>query len=117
MNDFVFKTRPYDHQLEAFTASAEKTNFALLMDMGTGKTKVDIDSMGHCFEKGLIDFAIIVAPKGVIRNWVPEIAAHLPERIEREIVIWKPGLTKAHRKELMDLHEHTGKMKFLQMFV
>ena len=115
MIKFVFKTEPYDHQREAFDASAEKVNFAYLMDMGTGKTKVDIDSMGHCFEKGLINFAIIVAPKGVIRNWIPEIEAHLPERIEREIVLWNPSLSKAHRKELMDLHEHTGKLKFLLM--
>jgi SNF2 family DNA or RNA helicase len=115
MSEFVFKTEPYDHQREAFDASAERVNFALLMDMGTGKTKVDIDSMALCFEKGIIDFAIIVAPKGVIRNWVPEIAAHLPERIEREIVLWRPSLSKAHRKELMDLHENTGKMKFLLM--
>ena len=115
MTEFVFKTEPYDHQREAFDASAERVNFALLMDMGTGKTKVDIDSMALCFEKGIIDFAIIVAPKGVIRNWVPEIAAHLPERIEREIVLWRPSLSKAHRKELRDLHEKTGKMKFLLM--
>ena len=115
MSEFVFKTEPYDHQREAFNASAERVNFALLMDMGTGKTKVDIDSMALCFEKGIIDFAIIVAPKGVIRNWVPEIAAHLPERIEREVVLWRPSLSKAHRKELMDLHENTGKMKFLLM--
>ena len=115
MTEFVLKTEPYDHQREAFAASAERANFALLMDMGTGKTKVDIDSMALCFEKGIIDFAIIVAPKGVIRNWVPEIAAHLPERIEREIVLWRPSLSKAHRKELMDLHENTGKMKFLLM--
>ena len=115
MAEFIFKTEPYDHQREAFTASAERVNFALLMDMGTGKTKVDIDSMALCYEKGIIDFAIIVAPKGVIRNWVPEIATHLPDRIEREIVVWKPSLTKTNRKELMDLYEHTGKMKFLLM--
>jgi len=115
MIKFVFKTEPYDHQREAFDVSAEKVNFALLMDMGTGKSKVDIDSMGHCFEKGLVDFAIIVAPKGVIRNWISEIEAHLPERIEREIILWKPSLSKTHRKELTELYEHTGKLKFLLM--
>ena len=115
MEEFVFKTTPYAHQMEAFISSAERPNFAILMDMGTGKTKVDIDSMAHCFEKGLIDFALIVAPKGVIRNWVPEIEAHLPDRIEREVVVWKPNLSKAHRKELMDLHESTGRLKFLLM--
>ena len=115
MPDFIFKTKPYDHQSEAFTASADRTNFALLMDMGTGKTKTAIDSMGYCYEEGLIDFAIIVAPKGVIRNWIPEIEAHLPERIDREIVLWRPDLTKAKRKEIMDLYQGTGKMKFLLM--
>ena len=115
MTKFVFKTQPYDHQRDAFDISAEKINFALFMDMGTGKTKVDIDSIGHCFEKGVIDFALIVAPKGVIRNWIPEIEAHLPDRIERETVLWKPSLTKAHRKELKDLAENTGKLKFLLM--
>ena len=115
MTDFIFKTEPYDHQREAFAASAEKANFALLMDMGTGKTKVDLDSIGLCFEAGTIDFAIIVAPKGVIRNWVPEIAAHLPDRIEREIVIWSPSLSKFHRQELNDLYTETGKLKFLLM--
>jgi len=115
MPQYEFKTQPYDHQREAFAASAEKVNFALLMDMGTGKTKVDLDSIGLCYEKGVIDFALIVAPKGVIRNWIPEIAAHLPERIEREIVLWKPSLTKAHRKELQDLSQHTDKLKVLLM--
>ena len=41
MPEFNFKTQPYAHQKEAFDASAEKTNYALLMDMGTGKSKVD----------------------------------------------------------------------------
>ena len=115
MEEYVFKTDPYDHQREAFAASAGKADFALLMDMGTGKTKVDIDSMAQCFETGRIDFALIVAPKGVIRNWLREIDTHLPDRVEREVVLWKPNLTKANRKELMDLHEHTGKLKFLLM--
>jgi SNF2 family DNA or RNA helicase len=115
LTKFIFKTQPYDHQRDAFDTSAERVNFALFMDMGTGKTKVDIDSIGHCFEKGVIDFALIVAPKGVIRNWIPEIEAHLPDRIEREIVLWKPSLSKAHRKELQDLAENTGKLKFLLM--
>ena len=116
MTKFVFKTEPYLHQHEAFAASAERGSYALLMDMGTGKTKVDIDSMGLCYEKGLIDFALIVAPKGVIRNWVPEIEAHLPDRIKRKIVLWRPSLSKAHRKELADLYESTEDgLKFLLM--
>ena len=117
MEKFIFKTIPYKHQKESFDSSADAENFALLMNMGTGKTKVCLDTIGHNFEEKQIDLAIIVAPKGVIANWVGEIETHLPDRIEREIVLWKPNLTKTKRQELKDLYEKSGKLKFLLMNV
>ena len=118
MEDYKFKTTPYAHQREAFMLSAQKKVYALLMDMGTGKTKVCLDTIGHLFEKQEIDFSLIVAPKGVIANWLGEIETHLPDRIEREIVLWKPSLTKKFREELKDLSSpSSGKLKFLLMNV
>ena len=118
MEEYKFKTTPYAHQREAFVLSAQKKVYALLMDMGTGKTKVCLDTIGHLFEKQEIDFSIIVAPKGVIANWLGEIETHLPERIEREIVLWKPALTKKFRETLKELSTPSpGKMKFLLMNV
>ena len=38
--DYKFKTEPYAHQLHALGASHNKENFALFMEMGTGKSKV-----------------------------------------------------------------------------
>ena len=115
MSKFVFETEPYQHQLEAFEGSVEKDNFALLMDMGTGKTKVCLDTLAYNFENNRSDFAIIVAPKGVIANWIGEIETHLPKRIDRQVVLWKPNLTKIKRKELTDLYEENGKLKILLM--
>ena len=43
-SDFAFKTAPFDHQQQAFLLSRDKKNFALLMEQGTGKTKVIIDT-------------------------------------------------------------------------
>ena len=118
MEEYKFKTTPYAHQREAFVLSAEKKVYALLMDMGTGKTKVCLDTIGHLFEKQEIDFSIIVAPKGVIANWLGEIETHLPARIEREVVLWKPALTKKFRETLKELSTPSpGKMKFLLMNV
>ncbi len=118
MEEYKFKTTPYAHQREAFVLSAQKKVYALLMDMGTGKTKVCLDTIGHLFEKQEIDFSIIVAPKGVIANWLGEIETHLPERIEREVVLWKPALTKKFRETLKELSTPSpGKMKFLLMNV
>ena len=114
---FKFHTQPYDHQREAFDGSGEAQNYALLMDMGTGKTKVCIDTMALNFEKKRINFALIIAPKGVIANWIGEIETHLPERVERQVVLWKPSLTKAKRQELKDLYDQKGELKFLLMNV
>jgi len=61
-----FKTKPYDHQLEAFNLSCEVESFALLMEQGTGKTKVIIDTAAHLFGLGRIDAVLVVAPNGQI---------------------------------------------------
>ena len=114
---YIFFSTPYDHQREAFEASADTKSFALLLDMGTGKTKVTLDTVGYLFEKGNIEFVLVVAPKGVIPNWIPEIEAHLPPRIEREVGLWNPSLSKQRRDELNELHTKSSKLKFLLMNV
>ena len=43
--NFNFKTQPYKHQLTALEDSWSATFYALLMEMGTGKTKVALDTM------------------------------------------------------------------------
>ena len=40
-----FKTKPFNHQLQALGCSWDKTNFAYFMEMGTGKSKVLIDNI------------------------------------------------------------------------
>jgi len=51
---YIFFSAPYDHQREAFEASADAQSFALLLDMGTGKTKVTLDTVGYLFEKSSV---------------------------------------------------------------
>ena len=114
---YIFFSAPYDHQREAFEASADAQSFALLLDMGTGKTKVTLDTVGYLFEKSSVELVLVVAPKGVIPNWVPEIEAHLPPRIEREVVLWNPSLSKKRRDELNELYTKSSKLKFLLMNV
>ena len=115
--NYIFFSEPYGHQREAFDASADAQNFALLLDMGTGKTKVTLDTVAYLFEKSAIEFVLVVAPKGVISNWRGEIEAHLPPRIGREVVLWNPSLSKQRRKELNDLHTKSKNLKFLLMNV
>ena len=44
---YKFKTKPYKHQEKVFRQSKDERNFALFMEMGTGKTKVAIDTIGY----------------------------------------------------------------------
>ena len=38
--------------------------------MGTGKSKILLDNIAMLYDHGKINAAVIVAPKGVYKNWV-----------------------------------------------
>ena len=84
-----FKTKPFTHQLQALGCSWSHENFAYFMEMGTGKSKVLIDNIAMLYDSGKINAAVIIAPKGVYRNWERlEIPAHLPDHIETRVTTW-----------------------------
>jgi SNF2 family DNA or RNA helicase len=104
MNGFEFKTQPYDHQRKALKDSWAADYYALFMEMGTGKTKVAIDTMAVLYEAGKIDSALVIAPKGVYDNWVKnEIPAHMPDRIALNLVRWTPSKTIKYESVLWNL--------------
>lgn len=101
---YEFKLEPYAHQKEIFETTWQKQWYAFFLEMGTGKSKIAIDTMGSLFENGDIDTALIIAPKGVYDNWVKkEIPAHLPDRIKTNIVRWNPAFTKGFRASMNKL--------------
>ena len=105
--DYKFKTEPYEHQLTALGASHKKENFALFMDMGTGKSKVLIDNIAMLYDRGKINAALIVAPKGVYHNWErQELPIHMPEHVLYQIITWSPVETKKKQGELKKLFIH-----------
>ena len=97
----VFKTTPYQHQKEALSIGAERESFGLLMEMGTGKSKCLIDNVAHLYLKGKLNFALVIAPKGVYRNWVSkEIPEHLCDDIPRRVIRWVASPNKQQEAEL-----------------
>lgn len=95
LKDMVFKTKPYQHQLDALTASRDKRAFALLMEMGTGKTKVCIDTVAHLFNRGEVNGLLVIAPKSICHNWSSkEIPTHLPDHVSRRVVLWGSSTVK-----------------------
>tara|TARA_R110000822_G_scaffold222222_3_gene355716 strand:- start:6467 stop:7915 length:1449 start_codon:yes stop_codon:yes gene_type:complete len=98
---YNYKTQPFDHQRKALEDSWSAEFHAYFMEMGTGKSKVAIDNIALLYERGDINSALIVAPKGVYDNWVQgEIPIHLPDRIERKVLRWVPSTTKKFQSEL-----------------
>jgi SNF2 family DNA or RNA helicase len=76
------------------------------MEMGTGKTKVLIDNISMLYDKGKIDGALIIAPKGVVKTWYEqELPTHLPNHIENVTVLWQSHMTKTQREKLESLFE------------
>jgi SNF2 family DNA or RNA helicase len=99
--DYKFKTKPFAHQLKALEMSWDKKVFAYFMEMGTGKSKVLIDNIAMLYNKGFINGVLIVAPKGVYKNWFDsEIPTHMPDHIEKKMVLWEANITKSKQKEL-----------------
>ena len=104
--NYKFKTKPYKHQLTALEKSWNKETFAYFMEMGTGKTKVLIDNMSMLYDKGKIDGALIVAPKGVVKTWhEQEIPTHLPGHIQSVTVLWQSNINKAQETKLNNLFD------------
>ena len=106
--NYKFKTKPYAHQLKALEMSWDKKAFAYFMEMGTGKSKVLIDNISMLYDKGKINGALIIAPKGVYKNWYSaEIPTHMPDHIEKEAVLWQAAITKK-QQDLLDTLFKTG---------
>ena len=113
---YVYKTTPYDHQRKALEDSWDADFYALLMEMGTGKSKVVIDNIACLYENNKLNAVLIIAPKGVYDNWIlGEIPTHLPDRIARHVCRWTPSSSKKFAEELEHIILH--KTNDLKIFV
>jgi len=115
---YKFKTKPYAHQLKALELSWDKKVFAYFMEMGTGKTKVAIDNISMLYDKGKINGALIIAPKGVYKNWYSEeLPTHLAKHVEHKTVLWQATINKKQQKLLDTLFEPGEDLHILIMNV
>lgn len=85
-------TKPRDHQVEALrriksrprTPSAEDV-FALLMEYGSGKSKVICDEWGEREEAGDLQDLLVVAGAGSYRNWDLDKNERQPSEFHRHL--------------------------------
>ena len=118
MIKYKFKTKPYEHQLKALEKSWAEKTYALFMEMGTGKSKVLVDNIAMLYDQGAIRAALVVAPKGVYKNWDQiEFPTHMAEHVEYSKVLWEPIASKKKQAELDTLFDGKDELKILIMNV
>jgi len=78
------KVNPYEHQLRGYNLACRSMGiigetfvspgFALLMEMGTGKTITSIAVAGQAYLSGKIKRLLILAPKSIVSVWEEEFS-------------------------------------------
>ena len=116
--NYKFKTKPYAHQLKALEMSWNKEVFAYFMEMGTGKSKVLIDNISMLYDRGKINGALIIAPKGVVKTWYEqEIPTHLVNHVQKKAVLWQANISKKQKSKLDTLFKNEIDLHILIMNV
>lgn len=78
-SDFVFKTKPLPHQIEAFNYGLKRHQLLLCDEQGLGKTKESIDITVS--KKDELNKVLVVCGVNSVRfNWAQEISIHSNEK-------------------------------------
>ena len=118
LSTYPFKNKPFVHQQAYLQRFWEYRVAALFADMGTGKSFMLINNVAMLYDKGKLNGFLIVAPKGVYRNWYDtEIPKHLPDHVVYRMAIWSPSPRKAEQKAMDELFTVTEDLKILVMNV
>ena len=116
LQTYRFKNKPFVHQAAYLQRFWDHQVAALFADMGTGKSFMLINNIAMLYDLGRINAALIVAPKGVYRNWVDtEIPKHMPEHVVYRMALWAATPRKAEQEALDSLFEITEDLKILVM--
>lgn len=116
LKTYPFKNKPFLHQQAYLQRFWDSPVAALFADMGTGKSFMVINNFAMLYDKGKINAVLVVAPKGVYRNWYDtEIPKHLPAHVVCRMAIWSANPRKAEQQALDRLFEVTEDLKILIM--
>ena len=108
----------YNHQIDAIELLWNNDCFALLMEMGTGKSRPIIDDWLARVTLGKAQDLVVIAPKGSYLNWLDELQKWIPPEVHNllNIAPWISGANKAQLESLQNLL-HAKSPRFLTMNV
>jgi SNF2 family DNA or RNA helicase len=118
-NTGVYRPRfpPFKHQAEALEKMLGRENFALLMEMRTGKTKTCLDDFGRLELEGKVSGLLVLAPGGVYRTWTDAIGEHLSADLAQRcaVHVWTSGSGSGEKKRRLAFSLATDRPRILLM--
>ena len=115
MLDYIPKYKMFNHQKSVFLESRNREYFALLMEMGTGKTKVTIDTACWLYSQGKIDAVLVICPNGLNPMWIDQCKEHIPDYIQYKAAYYRSNMTKQEERDLCQVLESDVEMKVASM--
>jgi len=105
------------HKVREIMESCVRLHVPSVVDMECGPNWGS-DNFAMLYDNGQIDGVLVVAPKGVYKNWQrKEVPEHLPEHIVADIVVWSPNHTKKQLEHLDVALKDDDNLKVLIMNV
>jgi hypothetical protein len=119
---FAYKHKPYSHQNKAFALARGKIAFGYFMEMGTGKTKVQLDDAADLHlnggVNGKIDTFIIIAPNGVHAQWVNEqIPEHLSPAVDYRAAYTGASLSREEQNRMSETLKFKGGLRIFAIHI
>lgn len=107
--DSKFKLKPYKHQIECLNKFGRKRAFALLAEMGTGKTWIIINNVADLWASNDCDAMLVIAPNGVHTNWTRlELPKIMPDWCRYKAVAWSSHMNKKELSEFESIYDNAG---------
>src|SRR5260221_3859098 len=82
---YLPKRKPRAHQVDALAAIRNKSAFAILAAMRTGKTFIVVNDWGEMVHDGKVYDLVVVAPGGCYLTWDDALKLDLPDEIAQKL--------------------------------
>lgn len=95
MGDYKPKVKLLKHMKQALALSHNRKVYAYLLEMGLCKTAITLHNIGMLYLEGKITGALVIAPRGVHRQWLEEqLPEHFDSKIKTNLILWNGSGTK-----------------------
>lgn len=112
--NYPYTYKPFKHQYDTLVETWEKLSWAFFMEMGTGKSKLLIDTAGLLYVNQNLDTVVVIAKKGEYANWAhTQFPEHLPPEIKNQVFLFSTSYyrTAAGKREFKKLIEPSSDRK------